>query len=183
MIIRSLSTGILISNATKKDGKWFGKMLEETNKEWTVGEKWAERHLTEDEIHEQIEAAVSEHEQSHMDVLQGWHDECEKLKARIAELEAERQPVEISQNDADAIEWYKGKYHPWQAAALYSEGFQSSPHSKTTYMWTTDWVLQIIKRGYTVKPDPLRTRLAAILGNNHEQLDAVVAAAREGEVE
>lgn len=125
-----------------------------------------------EELQERIEAAVKEHEhrigkveEANNEVLGDNYElerELRESKKRIAELEAERQPVEISAEEEAAIDWYKRKYDAWELAVLECEDWLSSPHKKTIAAWTYGWCLQIVKRGYTVKPDPLRSTISAI---------------------
>ncbi len=175
----------------------------------------ADVYYSESEVQQRIEAAVEEHNKSQESPLQKvsielanqheqnellrgeikqWKWKCDGLEeenkqwhARIAELRAERQPVEVSAELAGAIEWFKSVHSSgWESVFLTSKPHDCLPlklHNDKYYEEYFHYgefeLLEIVKRGYTVKPDPLRIRIAAILGNDHEQLDEVVAAARE----
>lgn len=216
MIIRSLVTGRMISKATKENGKYVGKILEETMGKWEIPEDVAELHLTEGEIQQRIEAAVEEHNKSQESPLQKvsielanqheqnellrgeikqWEWKCDGLEeenkqwhARIAELRAERQPVEVSAELAEAIDWIKAEYSDgWEELFLdhtvVNDTEIECSHETVKALKSTWWDqrLEIIKRGYTVKPDPLRTRIEEILKEHEddESFGPVVSAIME----
>lgn len=183
MIFRHKLSGVVVQDAvvasTTIEGKNYGHNGYQRTLYITKDD--SEQLFTESEVQQSIESAVAEHEQSHLEVLQGWHDECEKLKSRITELEAAQQPVEVSAELAAAIAVYKYEYAHGHWQLKFLEATDSVADRERSIL-ATPYIqrLEIVKRGYTVKPDTLHTRIAAIIGSDHEQLEALVAAVREG---
>lgn len=103
MLVKGKKTGIFYENVKLVDGSYLTPDGRIAAQEYEV----AAVYYSTEELQEHIEAAVEEYKDTQVYPLQSLHDESIKLKNRIAELEAERQPVEVTEADAAAIEWYK----------------------------------------------------------------------------
>lgn len=128
-----------------------------------------------EELQERIEAAVKEHEhrigkveEANNEVLEDNYElerELRESKKRIAELEAERQPVEIDEKAKIGIEWYQQEFPDHWEEAYIRQIYRPDSGSieyEGALLYGPKTRVDIIKSGYTVKPDPLRSTISAI---------------------
>lgn len=196
MIIQSTMSGIVITNATidpKEPNHFMGyvRNVNDKNEKYYVSQEHAEQLFTGQEVQQKIDYAVQEnmlsetpYTVSYVKSLMIERDKCRnefarleldtntkvaKLENEIEELKAKvPQPVEISQDLFNAIEYIKVKHKEWENVFL---DFQLPVHYlkfdsvdaealSKTFRYER---LEIIKNGYTVNPDPLREGIASLV--------------------
>lgn len=189
MIIRNKKNNTVITNAKNRSGCFHGDhyYIRDGNNfriPLSIAEQISERLYTEEEYQAGIDVAVedcekiiAELEEVNNELSQSEYEAGGYLhdaNKRIAELESAQQPVTVSQEVADAIVWFEENLHCWEGEFLkcdiyHDEEFKPKlPESvhKTIGNSTYELRREILKRGYTVKLDPLIENLRAIIQNH-----------------
>ncbi|MFD1990061.1 hypothetical protein ACFSGI_08825 [Paenibacillus nicotianae] len=144
----------------------------------------------EQQLLSQIEELKAKLTELQNDALEQWYDEERKLKQTIGKMLIENnelkaklpQPVEVSKQWADAIEWVKKAqelgsefqlvfkfFDDWNLIFLSGEHYDHEEMSipfeirKSLGEMPFNARLNIIKNGYTVKPEPLREGIASLV--------------------